>query len=125
MKKLYPLLIIFLIHSSCDKLKNPPVQIYGALFEMMHQGDLSSRISLNQFENKTNVYSLGALKDLRGEILILDSMPYISFETSDGEMGISNDFNHEAALFVSTVVDNWNELKLPENVKTIQQLKDI
>ena len=29
---------------SCGQKANPPVQIYGALFEIMHKGDLSSRI---------------------------------------------------------------------------------
>ena len=124
MKKLFPLLtILFLIYLSCEQKENPPVQIYGALFEMMHKGDLSSRISLNQFENDVNIFGLGALKDLEGEILILNGIPFISYETSDGEVGISNEFNHEAALYVSTVVNNWNESKLPENVNTVQQFE--
>ena len=103
--------------------ENPAVNVYGALFEIKHKGDLSSRISLSQFDNDANIFALGALKDLEGEILILDSKPFISYVTSNSEVGISNDFNHEAALYVSTVVNNWNELKLPANVNTTQQLE--
>ena len=92
-------------------------------FEIMHKGDLSSRISLSQFDNDANIFALGALKDLEGEILILDSKPFISYVTSNSEVGISNDFNHEAALYVSSVVINWNELKLPAHVNTIEQFE--
>jgi len=47
----YISLILFfgLVFNSCGQKENPSVQIYGALFEIMHKGDLSSRISLNQF----------------------------------------------------------------------------
>lgn len=117
------LLFIGLTFWSCEQKENPPVQIYGALFEIMHKGDLSSRISLNQFDNDSNIFGLGALKELKGEILILDSKPFISYETSNSELGISNDYNHEAALYVSTVVNNWTELKLPTNVNSTEQLE--
>ena len=117
------LLFIGLTFWSCEQKENPPVQIYGALFEIMHKGDLSSKISLNQFDNDANIFALGALKDLEGEILILDSKPFISYETSNRELGISNDYNHEAALYVSTVVNNWTELKLPTNVNSTEQLE--
>tara|TARA_B100001939_G_C16811054_1_gene560009 strand:- start:92 stop:805 length:714 start_codon:yes stop_codon:yes gene_type:complete len=121
----YISLLLFsgLIFKSCGQKENPSVQIYGALFEMMHKGDLSSRISLNQFGNDANIFALGALKDLKGEILILDSKPFISYETSNKKIGISNDFNHEAALYVSTIVNNWSESRLPENVNTVQQFE--
>jgi acetolactate decarboxylase len=121
----YISLILFsgLVFNSCGQKENPPVQIYGALFEIMHKGDLSSRISLNQFDNDSNIFGLGALKDLKGEILILDSKPYISYEAGNGEVGISNDINYQAALYVHAVVKKWNKLKLPTTINTTQQFE--
>ena len=64
----YILLILFagLVVNSCGQKENPAVNVYGALFEIMHKGDLSSRISLSQFDNDANIFALGALKDLEG-----------------------------------------------------------
>ena len=102
---------------------NPSVSVYGALFEIMHKGDISSRVNLIQFDNNPNFFALGALKDLAGEILIIDSKPYISYETDNGKVGISNKFNHQASLLVSASVDDWITLKLPDRVNTKEQLE--
>ena len=126
MKRLWLILFVFIIGlpiNSCETTKNPPVQVYGSLYEIKHEGDLSSKINLNKFVNDPNIFGLGALKDLKGEILILNSNPFISYETSNRELEISNDYNQEAALYVSTVVNNWTELKLPTNVNTTEQLE--
>jgi acetolactate decarboxylase len=117
------ILLSGLVFNSCGQKENPSVQIYGTLFEIMHKGDLSSRISLNQFDNDSNIFGLGALKDLKGEILILDSKPYISYEADNGEVGISNDINYQAALYVHAVVKKWNKLKLPTTINTTQQFE--
>ena len=39
----------------------------------MHHGDLSSKIDLMELENLENLYALGAVEQLKGEILIMNS----------------------------------------------------
>ena len=127
MKRLWVILFVFfigLLINSCETTKNPPVQVYGSLYEIKHEGDLSSKINLNKFVNNPNIFGLGALKDLKGEILILNGNPFISYVTRNEEIGFSNDINHEATLYVSIVVNKWNDLKLPSSIKTSQQLEE-
>jgi alpha-acetolactate decarboxylase len=122
-KKHLLLCTCILLMTSCSTIKKPDVSVYGALFEMMHQGNLTTRIDLNSLENEKHVYGLGALTDLKGEILIIDSKPYISKEAVDGSIEISNSFNHEAALFVESKVEKWDSTQLPENINSISDLE--
>jgi len=120
-------LIIFLLivaSNACTTIKNPKVEIYGALFEMMHQGNLSTRIDLNSLKEKKHTYGLGALTDLKGEILIMDSNVFISSETNNGDINISNSYNHQAALFVQSQVSKWQSIELPSFVHTVTKLED-
>jgi len=120
-------LIIFLLivaSNACTTIENPKVEIYGALFEMMHQGNLSTRIDLNSLKEKKHTYGLGALTDLKGEILIMDSNVFISSETNNGDINISNSYNHQAALFVQSQVSKWQSIELPSFVHTVTKLED-
>ncbi len=120
-------LIIFLLivaSNACTTIENPKVEIYGALFEMMHQGNLSTRIDLNSLKEKKHTYGLGALTDLKGEILIMDSNVFISSETNNGDINISNSYNHQATLFVQSQVSKWQSIELPSFVHTVTKLED-
>ena len=105
--------------NACSTIENPKVKIHGALFEMMHQDNLSTRIDLNSLEGKKHTYGLGALTDLKGEILIMDSNVFISSETNNGDINISNSYNHQAALFVQSQVSKWQSMEFPSFVHTV------
>jgi acetolactate decarboxylase len=117
------LYVYILLMFSCTIKQNPDVNVYGALFEMMHQNNLTTRIDLNRFENENHVYGLGALTDLKGEILIIDSQAYISRVNRDGNIEISNNYSHGAALFVESKVDKWNSIQMPKNIENISDLE--
>lgn len=70
----------------------------------MHKGDISAQADLTDFKNTQHFYALGAMENLKGEILILDSKPFIS-SVQDQELAISNSFDHKAALLVYASVD--------------------
>ena len=53
------ILLLIIASNACTTIENPKVEIYGALFEMMHQGNLSTRIDLNSLEGKKHTYGLG------------------------------------------------------------------
>ena len=92
------ILLLIIALNACTTIENPKVEIYGALFEMMHQGNLSTRIDLNSLKGKKHIYGLGALTDLKGEILIMDSNVFISSETQNGDIEISNSYNYPSAM---------------------------
>lgn len=126
MKLLFQLAILLTI-CSCNNKQEILVEHKGALRNIMHKGDLSAKADLNEFENLEGLYGLGAVENLKGEILILDGVPYISScEIIDSAKvnSIKKTFDVNAALFVYSQVDNWIDIKIPFDVQTYQQLED-
>jgi acetolactate decarboxylase len=115
------LLCIFLL-ISCVKSNNYSVKYAGALRDIMHKGDLSGKIWLDSLQNKSHLYGLGALENLKGEILIFDGDPIIS-TVKEISLNIEKSFDHTAALLVYTQVRKWKEWKLPENILNSQELE--
>ena len=103
-------------------LTNPSVRHFGALKEIMHKGDLSSRININSLSDSTHVYGLGALKDLKGEILIWDSQPYMA-EVEDSILKIDESWNRHAALLVYSQVAEWEIIELTDGFETLADLE--
>ena len=126
MKLVIQLFILIGLYS-CNTKEDISVEHKGALRNIMHKGDLSAKCNLKDFENLKGLYALGAVEDLKGEILILDGVSYISScEIKDTVKinTIKNTFDAQAALFVYTQVNNWIDIKIPFDVKTYQQLEE-
>lgn len=102
-----------------DKFK---VEYKGALKNIMHKGDISAQADLTDFQDTKHFYALGAVENLKGEILILDSKPYIS-SVQDQELTISNSFEHKATLLVYASVGKWANFIIPDNVSTYEDLE--
>ncbi len=115
---IFVLLLIF----GCSESSDTIVQHRGALRNFMHNGDLSAKASLDTLQNHQHLYALGAVENLKGEIQIFDGQPVISREVS-GEVSISEDWNHKAALLVWTEVANWSETPITSDVKTYEELE--
>lgn len=119
-KKLsYPLLLIFLFScgSSASKQQSFKVEYKGALKNIMHLGDLSAKGSLSEFENVENLYALGAIENLKGEIQILNSEPYNSYVEKE-EIKFDESYSKKATLLVYSIVENWITVQIPHNVIT-------
>jgi len=130
MRKLLYLILIMLIHS-CSTSKGIfnqsekndfKVEFSGALKNMMHNGDLSAYANLNDYKNIEHLYALGAIEELKGEILVLDGIPYIS-SVQENQLNIDNSFNHKASLLVNTVVQDWEEFDIHPKVRTYEDLE--
>lgn len=83
----------------------------------MHHGDLSAKIALSDLDSAQHLYALGAVEDLKGEILIWDNVPYISQKKS-GRLLISENMEFNAALLVCADVENWTRLSIPQEVRS-------
>ena len=88
----------------------------------MHKGDISAQADLADFQNTAHFYALGAVEKLKGEILILDSKPFIS-SVQDQELAISNRYDHQATLLVYASVDAWSSFEVPDSVSTYEELE--
>jgi len=89
----------------------PDVQVFGALREIMHQGDLSARVVLAEHVGP-HTFGLGAVADLKGEILVLDGEIMVS-RPDGARLEISADRDVGAALLVSARVEDWLRVPIP------------
>jgi acetolactate decarboxylase len=124
-KHFLTLLIIILITSCKTESKestNFKVEYKGALKNMMHKGDISSKVELKNLENIEHLYALGATENLKGEIQIFDGEPLISCVV-DSTLVFDNSFDKKATLLVYASVDNWKSFKIPENIVTYKELE--
>jgi len=94
----------------------------GALKNIMHKGDLSAKADLANYKATEHLYAIGALENLKGEILILDSRSFIS-SVDDQKLTINDSFDHKASLLVYASVDKWKSFDIPDNVSTYEDLE--
>lgn len=117
--------LVILLLTACEN-KPVKVKIYGSLKEVMHENDLSSKISLNKIKDKRNLYALGAVENLQGEIMIYNGSPFISYvkaKNSGTTYKIDTSFNHNATLLASAVVKSWKEVPVPDTIKSIKDIE--
>lgn len=125
LNKILILLLICGLAVACNRTHNPGkfnVQHAGILKNMMRKGDISAKADLDTFQNQPNLYALGALEKLKGEIMILAGRPYISFE-QEGRVEIDSSFDHKAALLVKGSVEGWKAIDIPADVKDHDDLE--
>ena len=99
------------------------IKIVGAMKNVIWKGELGSRIDLDTISDKNGLYGLGPVSYLTGELLINNGKSYVSNVTSGSTMTVEKTFKTSAPFFVYGNVTEWNEIVLPSDVKTIQDLE--
>ncbi len=99
------------------------IKIVGAMKNVMWKGELGSSVDLDTISDKNGLYGLGPVSYLTGELLINNGKSYVSKVTSDSTMSVEKTFEISAPFFVYGNVTEWNEIELPSDVKTIQDLE--
>jgi acetolactate decarboxylase len=121
---LFSFLVIFFSACSSENEKAESFEViyHGALKNFMMKGDISAKADLSELKDIDHLYALGALEKLKGEILILDSEPYMT--SADGEaVAIDPSFDHKASLLVYAVVNEWQTFDIPEALQTYEELE--
>ncbi len=99
------------------------VQHIGAMKRFIKDAEISSLINLDEIEPKEELYALGAVGELKGEILVIDGEPYIA-SVKNNKIDIKNDFNTGAALLVYSYVSNWREVEIPDEINEQGAIED-
>lgn len=99
------------------------IHIVGAMKNVMRKGELAGIIKLDTIEDKTGLFGLGPVSYLTGEILVKDGQVYVSKVLTDSTMSVEKTFDVSAPFFVYANVNEWNEIELPKNIKTIKELE--
>jgi acetolactate decarboxylase len=115
---------ILLFNFSCNDRKQQEFSVrhFGELRNIMKKNDLSTHLDFSEFEPKNNLYALGALESLKGELLVLDGKPYRIF-LEQGRVKIENDFDFKAVIAVTSNVSSWKTYDIPDSVNTKKELE--
>jgi acetolactate decarboxylase len=100
-----------------------PVEYAGALNNMMQNGDISTKISLDTLSDKDHLYALGAISELKGEIQVFDGQPIISY-AQEGSVALNSTFQVDATLLVYSRIDQWIKIPVGGNIKSMAQLEN-
>lgn len=116
--------LIFMGGTSAVFAQSDTVQVRGALSKIMRENDFSAHVRLDTLDRK-NLYALGPIADLKGEIAILDGRMLISAKNTEGGISTDTTAQHAAAMLVFSRVAVWDTLRMSEKVDGMAQLQTL
>lgn len=101
----------------------PEVKVAGAMKNIMMKGDLSAHLNFDTL-NKTNLYGLGPVAGLKGEIIVLDGKVYTT--SADGKK-LKNAENEVsgAAMLVYSHVSKWKATTVEVVINSYAELESL
>ncbi len=99
------------------------VAVVGEMRKVMWEGELDGVINLDTIRTKENVYGLGPVEFLTGEVVIIDGISYVSTVTSDSTMKVDESYSVKAPFFAYDHIEAWKDHTLPDSIRTIKQLE--
>jgi acetolactate decarboxylase len=98
--------------------------VVGVMRNVMWKGDLKSKINFDTLSNKTHLYGIGAVENLKGEIMVVDGQSYVSTVGADSMIVMAETFNVQSPLFGYAYIKSWQETIVPKTVQNIADLDD-
>lgn len=111
----------FIQNSFAQKTSNN-IHIVGEMRNVMWKGQLQGSIHLDTI-NKKNLYGLGPVEYLSGEILVINGKAYQSIVLSDSTMSVKETFDIKAPFFGYANIEEWKSHTLPDSIITLKQLE--
>lgn len=103
-------ILLFIALYACNPkpASQEPVHNIGILREIMHQGQYQARVLIDTLD-KSNLYAVGALENLSGELTIQNGKIYGSEVFGDSIINVSHK-SLKATLLVSAKNDRWDTI---------------
>jgi len=119
------LILVTLLFNGCTgKIWNKEVSYAGALKNAMKKGDLTPKIELKSLIDKENLYALGAVGHLKGEVQIFDSISMTTFVNKNNKLEYDHTYKGNASILVYAQVKDWVEYKIPNNITSREQFEE-
>ena len=101
------------------------VTVHGALRAMFHEGQIGTMATLDTMLPNPDLYAVGALADLAGEVTVVGGMVYLSYPEGAEETRTETSFESDAGvtLLVATEVPAWHSVRVEETIP-FEQLDD-
>lgn len=114
--------MVVLANFTFAQKKTWKVETQGAMRTMFQTGNIEGKTDVGQISPQKNLYAVGPLDNLSGEIMIWNGKPFISsINENKIETKIKNDA--KAVFFVWATVEKWKEIKIPKTVKSYDELE--
>lgn len=115
------ILAFFYLLRPLSEINAQEVFVTGAMKNVMWKGELGPVLNLDTVAHG-NFYGLGPLEYLRGEVMVLQGVPYKSIVDDAGRIQVSTSHSN-VPFFVYATVDNWEEFEIPEDVRSMKALE--
>ena len=102
---------------------NHKVNVIGEMRKVMWEGELEGVINLDTIGTKENLYGLGPVEFLIGEVVIIDGTTYVSTVVSDSTMKVEESYEIKAPFFAYDTIKAWKNHTVPDSIRTIKQLE--
>lgn len=99
------------------------VEHYGALRKVMKENNLSTHVDFSKIKQTKNLYALGALAELKGEVIVLDGVPFV-FRAVEDSFVVENTFDFALAFGVTAYVKKWKDCQIPDDVRSWNDLEN-
>ncbi len=101
------------------------VRVYGSLREILHQGRTGATVTLAELLPDSDLYALGALAGLAGEITIIGGRAYLSYaeDARRTRTEVTSRSDAAAALLVAARVTLWRKV-VTRNTIRFEDLDD-
>ncbi|MBI2807811.1 MAG: multicopper oxidase domain-containing protein [Planctomycetes bacterium] len=94
----------------------------GELKNVMMKGDLNGVINLKAVAKLPNMYAVGALEGLEGEVTIVDSAASVA-RVQEGKVVVNKTAQEKACVLVYAQVKHWTETPLPKTTGSLDELE--
>lgn len=98
------------------------VETAGAMREMFATGNVKGKTETGKIIPQKNLYAVGPLDGLAGEIMVWNGKVLTSF-MKDKAVKVETNPNAKAVFFVWANVEKWREISVPDTVKTYDELE--
>jgi acetolactate decarboxylase len=110
------------MNSSKNQAQSAEVKISGEMKNVMRLGKLEGTISLDTLP-KENLYGIGPVEYLQGELMIFNGISYVSKVETDSTMTVETIFDVKAPFFVYAQVAEWENETLPDSITNLESLE--
>ena len=95
----------------------------GGQRETVMNGKLAAALDLKTLERRANLYGIGPIEQLRGEVTITNSRPALARVASDGTVKVIQSFETGVPFFVWAEVPQWRQFSIPREVRSFEDLE--
>jgi acetolactate decarboxylase len=117
-------IIFFVLIAHVAFAQQPIVKYQGKMSKIGQDGRVDSEILVDTIKG-SHLYALGPVENLRGEIIVWDSKPWVAALTPEGEPTLLKHVKNLKAIFlVYAHIPQWDTIQLKDKIGSLTELQN-